>query len=163
MTHLVSRHGPGLFLKWFFKLSVLFYKIGLPLFDDFILLLTTTGRKSGKPRQTPLEYRCEPGTGYKIITAGWCGNTDWRKNILADPNVKVQVGRYKYEAVAEPLSVSDVADWMTESIRINPVSIRMFSRWAGEQVNPEDRANLLRAAGHFPAFRIIPKEDGEPH
>ncbi|HVP20902.1 MAG TPA: hypothetical protein VMS73_03475 [Anaerolineaceae bacterium] len=37
--------------------------IGLPLFNVFILVIAITGRKSGKPRCTLLEYRRERGAG----------------------------------------------------------------------------------------------------
>ncbi len=39
----------------------------LTLFEHFILLLTATGRKSGKPRRTMVEYHLEPGTGDFIV------------------------------------------------------------------------------------------------
>ena len=110
MTRLVPPNHPGPVFRWLFKTPVIFYRIGLPLFGDFILLLTTTGRKSGKPRYTPLEYRREPGTGDIIIMAGWGGNTDWRKNIEANPRVLVQAGRRKFEAVAERMTDREVAD-----------------------------------------------------
>ena len=88
MTRLVPMGSPGLVFKWLFKVPVLFNKIGLPLFGNFILLLTTTGRKSGKLRHTPLEYRREQSTGHAIIMAGWGGNTDWRRNVQANPSVR---------------------------------------------------------------------------
>ena len=104
MTRLLPKDSPGPVFKWLFKIPVFFYKIGLPLFGNFVLLLTTRGRKSGKMRRTPLEYRREEGTGYRIIMAGWGGNTDWRRNIEADPHVSVQAGREKYLALAETLA-----------------------------------------------------------
>ena len=104
MTRLVPKAEPGPVFKQLFKVPVFFYMIGLPLFGNFILLLTTRGRKSGKNRHTPLEYRREEGTGYRIIMAGWGGNTDWRWNIETDPQVTVQAGREQYHASAEPLT-----------------------------------------------------------
>jgi len=156
MTRLVPADSPGPVFKWLFKLPVFFYRIGLPLFGNFILLLTTTGRRSGKPRQTPLEYRREQGTGYMIVMAGWGGRTDWRRNLEADPRVHVQAGRKKFEAIAEPLTGAEVADWLAEAIRINPRSTRIWSKWAGEPVTADDRDSLLRAARFFPSFRLKP-------
>ena len=93
MTRLLPKTDPGPVFKWLFKVPVFFYRIGLPLFGDFILLLSHRGRKSGKLRHTPLEYRHEASTGDRIIMAGWGGNTDWRRNIEAEPQVTVQAGR----------------------------------------------------------------------
>ncbi len=156
MTRLVPADNPGPVFKWLFKTPIFFFRIGLLLFGSFILLLTTTGRKSGKPRYTPLEYRREPGTGYCTITAGWGGNTDWRKNITANPNVFVQAGGRKFEAVAEPLSDLEVADWLAEAIHLNPMSIDIWSRWAGEPVTVERPDSLHRAAKSFPSYRLKP-------
>ena len=72
MTRLVPKERPGFLFKWLFKIPVFFYKIGLPLFGKYILLLTTTGRKSGRKRHTPLEYRLEKSTG-NIVSYGGMG------------------------------------------------------------------------------------------
>lgn len=125
MTRLVPANHPGPLFKRLFKIPLIFYAIGLPLFNDFILLLTTTGRKSGKLRRTALEYRREKDTGYAIITAGWGGNTDWRRNLQADPHVQVQIGRKKFPALAEPLADAQVAEWLAEALRLNPRSAAM--------------------------------------
>jgi len=161
MTRLVPANHPGPLFKRLFKIPVFFYAIGLPLFNDFILLLTTTGRKSGKLRNTPLEYRREKGTGYAIITAGWGGNTDWRRNVQADFCVQVQIGRKKFAAQAEPLTDAQVVDWLSETLRLNPRSAAMFSRWAGEPVSLDNPDSLLRAAGVFPSYRLMPQETVE--
>jgi len=154
MTRLVPMGNPGPVFKWLFKVPVFFYKIGLPLFGGFILLLTTTGRKSGQPRHTPLEYRREEAAGHPIIMAGWGGQTDWRRNIEANPRVRVQMGRRTFEAVAERLPDTEVAAFLAEAMRLNPRSERIWSRWAGEPVTLDERDSLLRAAKHFPSFRL---------
>jgi len=154
MMRLVPMDNPGPVFKRLFKIPVFFYRVGLPLFGDFILLLTTTGRKSGKLRQTPLEYRREPGTGDMIITAGWGGNTDWVRNLQANPRVQVQAGWHKFAAIAEPLSEAEVAAWISEAMRVNPGSARIWSRWAGEPVSADKPEGVLRAAKFFPSFRL---------
>jgi deazaflavin-dependent oxidoreductase (nitroreductase family) len=156
MTRLVPKDQPGIVFKWLFKIPIFFYHIGLPLFGNFILLLTTTGRKSGKTRHTPLEYHREPGTGLAILTAGWGGNTDWRRNLQADPRVCVQMGWHKFEAVAEPLSDEEVAAWMLDALKLNPASGKLWSRWAGEPVSLAEPESILRAAKYFPSFRLRP-------
>ena len=154
MTRLVPMDTPGPVFKRLFKVPVFFYKIGLPLFGGFVLLLTTTGRKSGKPRHTPLEFRRENEMGDIIVMAGWGGNTDWRKNIEVNPRVHVQAGWTKFDALAEKLTDDEVADFLAEAMRLNPRSERIWSRWAGEPVRLEERDSLLRAAKFFPSFRL---------
>lgn len=163
MTRLTPSNRPGPLLRRLFKVPVFFYQIGLPMFNDFVLLLTTTGRKSGKRRRTPLEYRREPGSGHMVIVAGWGGKTDWRRNLQADPRVQVQVGRKKFAALAEALTDEEIADWLAESLRLNPQSAAMFSRWAGEAVSLDAPESLLRAAKAFPSYRLIyERQAGNP-
>ena len=66
-----------------------------------ILLLTTTGRTSGEPRTIPIiftKYR----DSYVIIASSGGAPTHpkWYLNILAEPNVKLQVKADKFDAVA---------------------------------------------------------------
>ncbi len=57
-----------------------------------ILLLTTTGRKSGKARTTPLIYE-EGGDRYVIVASkgGAPAHPGWYENLQKDPNVELQV------------------------------------------------------------------------
>ena len=57
-----------------------------------ILLLTTTGRKSGKPRTTPLIY-AEDGDRYVIVASkgGAPADPGWYENLSKTPEVELQV------------------------------------------------------------------------
>jgi deazaflavin-dependent oxidoreductase (nitroreductase family) len=57
-----------------------------------ILLLTTTGRKSGEPRTTPLIY-AQDGDRYVIVASkgGAPEHPGWYENLAKDPNVDLQV------------------------------------------------------------------------
>ncbi len=64
------------------------WKPGVPT-----LLLTTLGRKSGKPYRTPLIYGRD-GDRY-VVMASYGGapkDPDWYLNLAADPDVIIQVG-----------------------------------------------------------------------
>ena len=58
-----------------------------------VLLLTTTGRKSGEPRTTPLLFM-EDGGRYVVVASqgGLPKHPLWYTNLRADPKVRVQVG-----------------------------------------------------------------------
>ena len=66
------------------------------------LLLTTTGRKTGKERTTPLIYSFQDG-GYVIIASkgGAPDHPSWYLNIKEDPNVRIQVSTHEMKARAE--------------------------------------------------------------
>jgi len=57
-----------------------------------ILLLTTTGRKSGRPRTTPLIY-AKDGDRYVIVASkgGAPQHPGWYENLSKDPDVELQV------------------------------------------------------------------------
>jgi deazaflavin-dependent oxidoreductase (nitroreductase family) len=66
-----------------------------------MLLLTTTGAKSGEPRVIPLVYSTN-GDQIVIIASkgGAPTNPDWHYNLLANPNVTVEIGAETYQATA---------------------------------------------------------------
>lgn len=155
MTRLVPLDKPGAVFKWLFKMPILQYRLGLGwMIGKYVLLLTATGRKSGLPRQTPLEYRYDPQTDSYIIMAGWGGKTDWYCNVTANPLVDVQVGRRKFRSRAERLSDREVAAHLAEALRVNPGSAKIWSRWAGEAVSADNPESLMCAAKFFPSFRL---------
>ena len=69
-----------------------------------LLLLTTTGRKSGRAHTTPMVYTRD---GDRLLVyaskAGAPTHPDWYLNLVADPKVVVEVGEDRYDAVAAPL------------------------------------------------------------
>jgi deazaflavin-dependent oxidoreductase (nitroreductase family) len=66
-----------------------------------MLLLTTTGRRSGKQRTIPLLY-VPDGDDMVVIGSNWGGqqSPDWVANVLANPEVRVQAGSRKVQARA---------------------------------------------------------------
>jgi deazaflavin-dependent oxidoreductase (nitroreductase family) len=66
-----------------------------------VLLLTTTGAKSGQPRTTPVVYTRD-GEHYVVIASkgGAPTNPDWFHNLRANPAVTVEVGPETFQARA---------------------------------------------------------------
>ena len=69
---------------------------------DFpVLLLTTTGAKSGRPHTTPLMYVRDGGRPVVFASAGGSPkNPAWYHNLLAHPEVGVEIGEESFGAVA---------------------------------------------------------------
>jgi deazaflavin-dependent oxidoreductase (nitroreductase family) len=70
-----------------------------------MLLLTTTGRKSGQARTTPLVFMPD-GENYVVIASygGSERNPQWYRNLQADPNAEVQVFARRRAVRAEAAS-----------------------------------------------------------
>lgn len=86
-----------------------------------LLLLTTTGRKSGRSHTTPIVYTRD---GDRLLVyaskAGAPAHPDWYLNLVADPNVVVEVGGDRYEAVAAPLTGDERDRAFDEQARRSP-------------------------------------------
>ena len=69
-----------------------------------LLLLTTTGRKSGTQHTTPVAYTPD---GDRLLVYGsnngGQSHPGWYFNLLAEPAVVVEVGDERYDATAAPL------------------------------------------------------------
>ena len=76
--------------------------IGGSIWGRPILLLTTTGRKSGRKRTTPLVYMPD-GDNMVIIASngGAPQHPEWWLNLRDEPKAEVQVGRDVKAVVAE--------------------------------------------------------------
>ena len=68
-----------------------------------LVLLTTTGRRSGEPRTTPLMFDRD-GDDVLVIASnvGAPRHPDWYLNLEADPRVTVELDDDRYEARAVP-------------------------------------------------------------
>lgn len=85
------------------RYPVLLYRLGLHrLVSGKVLLLTTIGRRTGKPRVAPLDYEEEEGTFYLIPNQGT--RATWYRNLVAHPEVTIQVGGRRMEAIATPVT-----------------------------------------------------------
>lgn len=82
--------------------------VGGPMAGTPLLLLTTTGAKSGQTRINPLAYLTD-GDRYIIIAsfAGSPTNPPWFHNLVANPKVTVEVGGEQFTAQARVLGEPD--------------------------------------------------------
>lgn len=75
--------------------------VGGPFKGAPLVLLTTTGAKSGEKRTNPLATLPEGGRLYVFASKGGAPtNPDWYHNVVANPEVEVEYGDEKFPAVA---------------------------------------------------------------
>jgi deazaflavin-dependent oxidoreductase (nitroreductase family) len=88
-----------------------------PGFDFDILLLTTTGRKSGQERTTPLGWAADGNGGWIIAASanGAAGNPAWYHNLAAAPDkARIEVNGATIQVRAEQLHGAErEAAWQT--------------------------------------------------
>ncbi len=93
----MARRPPRTLVKTVTALARFLYRasagrIGGRIAGAPVLLLTTTGRKTGKQRTTPLAYLED---GDRLVVIGSFGGADvhpaWYLNLVANPDVEVRV------------------------------------------------------------------------
>jgi deazaflavin-dependent oxidoreductase (nitroreductase family) len=84
-----------------------------------VLLLTTTGAKTGRPHVTPLNYSVDGDRLVAIASKGGAPrHPDWYRNLVAHPEVTIELGGETFRARA--------------STAAEPERTRLFDRQAGE-------------------------------
>ena len=79
-------------------------KVGGPFEGATLLVLTSTGAKSGQPRLAPLAYLTIDGKTVIIGSkAGADTNPDWVHNLRAHPQAHIEVGTDSYDVTAREL------------------------------------------------------------
>jgi deazaflavin-dependent oxidoreductase (nitroreductase family) len=81
-------------------------RVGGPFSGGRLILLTTTGARTGAPHTTPVAYL--PDGSERILVLGSAGGAphhpQWYRNLIADPRVTVEDGVSTYPAVATVLT-----------------------------------------------------------
>ncbi|MEA1976424.1 MAG: nitroreductase/quinone reductase family protein [Chloroflexota bacterium] len=139
--------------KFFNKPPRIAYALGLgPIIGRLVLLLTTTGRKTGLLRVTPLQYEQIEGKYY--VGSAFGTRADWYRNILADPDVRVRVGRKEFKAFAEPCTDPlQIVNFLEVRLARHPRMIGMMLR--GEGLPPSPSRQDLESLAEEKALVIL--------
>ena len=144
--------------RFLFRAPIFLYRVGLGgLLGRRFLLLNHVGRKSGLPRQTVLEVvNYEAETGSYFIAAGFGRKSHWLVNILAQPNVNIQVGWRKMMVTAVPLSPEASGEAMVDYARRYPTAAKNLMRFIGFEATTEE---AFRTVGResIPFIELKPK------
>ena len=87
-------------------------RVGRRLVANDMLLLTTRGRKTGRPHTVPLLYLRDGDN--LVVIASWGGRPDhphWYANLVAHPDATVQVLGKREEVTAESMPPEDREQW----------------------------------------------------
>lgn len=96
-------------------------KVGGPFEGAHMLILTTTGAKTGKRHVTPLVYL--PDGDRLIIIASAAGapkHPAWYHNLVANPQVTVEVGEDSFEATAVVITGEERDQLYAKQVEVMP-------------------------------------------
>jgi len=148
-------------MKQIQKLHRVLYAIGLgPIVGKIILLLTTTGRKTGLKRITPLQYEEIDGKYYLGSARGL--NADWVRNIQVDPNVEIRVKSLNFQGQAEVVTnPAHIADFVEVRLQRHPFMIGMIMKRAHGLPKQPSREQLENLAENEALVIVTPMKFSE--
>lgn len=147
MTRMTRSLPTGL-SRWFFRAPIFLYRWRLGwLLGGRFLLLHHTGRRSGLPREAVVEVlRHDPAGDSYLIASGFGERSHWFRNVMARPEVEIEVGRRRLAARAERLSLEDAAAELARYGRAHPRAARVLGRYLGlEWDGSEGQAEAVAA------------------
>jgi deazaflavin-dependent oxidoreductase (nitroreductase family) len=122
-------------------------RLGLPLMG--VEILTTTGRRSGLPREVPVLPLDLDGARYLVAPRG---TTAWSRNLRAGGPATLGRGRRRTPVRAEEVPAAGRPPVLAAYIRANR---RLNGRFFDVGDPPADE-ELRRIAGHHAVLRILP-------
>ena len=137
---------PGKFLLFFLRMTAILYRIGLGFILPKQMFLTTFGRKTGKPHRVVVDIvKHDKDINVYFVNAGWGLRSDWFRNLIANPNVRVQVARRKFSGRAAVLPLKEAGDILVEFINQHPYYVRLMMRIIGIEIrlNEEEIRSLV--------------------
>lgn len=141
-----------------FRVPVHLYRLRLGwLLAGRFMLLTHTGRISGRPRQVVIEAIAhDPRDGGYVGPSGYGRRSDWFRNILATPEVTVQVGSRAMPMTARPLGPEEGAELMAAYARRSPRVARRLARFMGFLVDGSE-ADFREVGRRIVFVRFTPR------
>ena len=136
----------GRFMRFFFRIPNILYRIGLGFLLPMQMLLTTIGRKTGKPHSVVIDIvKHDKNNDVCFVNAAWGLKSDWFRNLMKNPNVKVQIGRRKFNGKAIVLPLKEAEDILVEFINRHPNYVRFMMRLIGQEIrlNEEEIRSLV--------------------
>jgi deazaflavin-dependent oxidoreductase (nitroreductase family) len=161
------RERPSPLRRLFFRAPIALYRgwLGELLRWRCVLRLTTIGRKSGRPRTTLVSFM--PQNGHYVIFSGWGVRSDWYQNLLANPEVTIQVGRRRLRATAQPVREPERRRALMLQLRDRsgacgpPRLVRPLLRLTGVFDYDREIAIGVEQAEALPVVELIPHAGGQ--
>jgi len=131
-------------MKFFFKMFVATHvaifratggRIGSSMQGGKVLLLTTTGNKSGRQRTVPVMQFDDDGRRYVVASfAGSPEHPAWFKNLQKTPEVGVEVRGERYRARAEVVNAEERARLWQKIVAQAPNFAEYEKKTQGRQI-----------------------------
>ena len=137
-------------------LMVPHFRLGLGMFvgnpfTGYIMVIKTTGRRTGRARYTPVNYAIADGNVYCL--SGWGEASHWYRNLMADPRVELLMPHGAVQGIAEVVTDPAEALQVTRQVLINGGFAGFFLGFNPRTALP---ALIVERARGTPVIRIRP-------
>jgi deazaflavin-dependent oxidoreductase (nitroreductase family) len=157
-----TRRRPGAFLRLGLTVPRLIYlgPIAELLRSRCVMLLTTRGRRTGRPRTTGVSFM--PLGDRFVVFSGWGIGSGWYRNIRANPSVHIRVGRRQLRATAhlveDPTRRAELMHMMAarSSGCGPPTPMRPLLKLTGVFDYQAEIEMAVAAGGTLPVVEIVP-------
>lgn len=150
------KHPPRGILRLLLRAPVWLYHFRLGwMLGDRLIMITHLGRKSGRLRHTVLEvveYHSVSDTYF--VASGWGTKADWYQNLSKTPQLLLDDGRRRYEAIAEQPAVETAAQALAGYARRSPMAFRNLGRLMLGTALPADDQGCRRLAEVLPMLAL---------
>jgi deazaflavin-dependent oxidoreductase (nitroreductase family) len=138
---------PGWFTKNVFnRIVALMTRLGLSVWGSRVL--EVPGRKTGEPRQTPVNLLTFEGERYLVAPRG---NTQWVRNLRVSGGGRLLLGRRSEEFAATEVPEDGRAPILRAYLKRWKAEVGMFFGGVGPDSSDEE---LTRIAADHPVFRL---------
>ena len=144
-------------IRKLYRTPILLYRLGLgKLFDKYIMIISTIGRKSGKIRRTPIEYFRKGDTIYAI--SGFERDPDWYQNLKAHPYVTLQTSQGPHAMFARAPKTAEEWQGALDYLKESPVPTLVIPEVVDHLNDPEVQAQIRE----WPVVLFEPTEEPCP-
>ena len=127
-------------IKWMSRINILMYRrgggggLGGTFWKAPVALLTTTGRKTGQPRVSPLLFLRD---GDRVILVASKGGSEknpmWYLNLKANPKVQVQIKKEVLDLTARDATDEERARYWPQLVKMYP-SFDDYQSWTDRKI-----------------------------
>lgn len=150
---------PNGLLRWVARLPIVFYRLGLGgLLDERLILLNHIGRKTGAIHQAVVRvvsHDADSDTYY--IASAWGFKSQWPRNLLAHPEIVVQIGGRKLIVDAQPLTPEQGAHVLFDYRQRHPEAAKQGQGpfWGINLVEADDAGLQAVVRDKVPMFGLV--------
>lgn len=135
-------------LRWALRLPIWLYRLGLGgLLGGRFVLINHVGRRTGLARQVVVEVvGRDDASRTTYVVSAWGRQAQWYQNLLATPDVTIQIGRRTAAVTAVPVDADEGMRVLLRYRDDHPRATRQLSRILGLPLDTARPAALQHLA-----------------